>query len=108
MLHLTTVDTSTYLLLQEISGIEIIKNNSQILSELREEIAKIENWNHDAIKEAINDFAASKNLKFKDFGPALRVSLTFSSASAGGVFDVIEILGREECLKRIKGVLLNR
>ncbi len=88
--------------------LEIIKNNSQILSELREEIAKIENWNHDAIKEAINDFAASKNLKFKDFGPALRVSLTFSSASAGGVFDVIEILGREECLKRIKGVLLNR
>lgn len=79
----------------------LIQNNKEILSELKEIISKIENWNHDGIKDAVNNFAAAKNLKFKDFGPALRVVLTFSSASAGGVFDVIEILGKEEVLRRI-------
>jgi len=38
----------------------------------------------------------------KDFGPVLRVILTFSASSAGGVFDIIEILGKEEVLKRFK------
>ena len=37
---------------------EIIKNNSTILSEIRESISKIENWNHDGIKNAVNDFAS--------------------------------------------------
>ncbi len=84
---------------------ELIKNNRQIISELKDSISKIENWNHDGIKEAINNFAVSKNLKIKDFGPSLRVALTFTSASAGGVFDVVEILGKEESVKRINFVL---
>ena len=81
--------------------LEIIKNNSAILLGLKDTIAGVENWNHDGIKEAINNFATSQNLKFKDFGPALRIALTFSSASAGGLFDVIEILGKDESIRRI-------
>jgi len=85
--------------------LEIIKNNSAILLGLKGVIAGVENWNHDGIKESINNFATSQNLKFKDFGPALRIALTFSSASAGGLFDVVEILGKEEISKRINFVL---
>jgi len=88
---------------QEISGadLEIFKNNSSLIAELKIVIAKINNWNHDEIKQVINDFAAAKNLKFKDFGPALRIALTFSASSPGGVFEVMEILGKEEVLKRM-------
>lgn len=84
------------------TDLEIIKNNSSLISEIKEIISKIIDWNHDGIKAAINDYSAAKNLKFKDFGPALRIALTFSSATAGGVFDVIEILGKEEVLKRLE------
>ena len=80
---------------------EILTNSATIISELKDLISKIQNWNHDGIKDAINNYAISKNLKIKDFGPALRIALTFSSASAGGVFDIIEILGKEEVLKRL-------
>ncbi len=85
--------------------LEIIKNNSAIIAELKGAIEKIANWNHDGIKEEINNFALTKNLKIKDFGPALRIALTFSSSSAGGIFDVIEILGKDEIVKRIDFVL---
>ncbi|MFT6333172.1 MAG: glutamyl-tRNA synthetase [Lentimonas sp.] len=81
--------------------VEIIKNNQTIILELKEVLEKIVLWNHDSIKEGINNFAVAKSLKFKDFGKPLRVSLTFSSSSAGGIFDVLEILGKEESLKRI-------
>ncbi|MCE3254971.1 MAG: glutamate--tRNA ligase [Rickettsiaceae bacterium] len=84
--------------------LEILKQNPEIIFELAEAISKIENWNHDEIKNAINNFATSKNLKIKDFGPALRIALTFSSASAGGLFDVIEILGKNEIERRIKQI----
>ena len=80
---------------------EILTNSATIISELKDIISKIQNWNHDEIKDAINNYAISKNLKIKDFGPALRIALTFSSASAGGVFDIVEILGKEEVLKRL-------
>ena len=80
---------------------EILTNSATINSELKDIISKIQNWNHDEIKDAINNYAISKNLKIKDFGPALRIALTFSSASAGGVFDIVEILGKEEVLKRL-------
>jgi len=89
----------------EEKDLEIIKSKSDLLSELKEVLSQIENWNHDGIKESINNFALAKNLKIKDFGPALRIALTFSSASAGGVFDIVEILGKEEISKRINFVL---
>ncbi|MFT7086605.1 MAG: glutamyl-tRNA synthetase [Rickettsiales bacterium] len=84
---------------------EIIKNNQTIILELKEVLEKITSWNHDSIKEEINNFAAAKNLKFKDFGKPLRIALTFSSSSAGGIFDVLEILEKEESLRRINFIL---
>lgn len=73
---------------------EIVKKISKILENLNE-------WNLEKIKEVLNNFANENNLKIKDFGPALRVALTFSGKSAGGIFDVIFILGKKEVLRRI-------
>jgi glutamyl-tRNA synthetase len=84
---------------------QIIKNNLAIILELKEVISKVENWDHNEIKESINNFAKAKNLKIKDFGPSLRIVLTFSSSSAGGIFDIIEILGKDEVLRRVNFVL---
>jgi glutamyl/glutaminyl-tRNA synthetase len=72
-----------------------------LLRDLQKTFSDLNDWSHDAVKNSLNDFAAVKALKIKDFGPVLRIVLTFSAASAGGIFDVVEILGKAEVLKRI-------
>jgi len=93
--------------LQTISetDIKIVIDKKNLLKDIVEIIAKIEVWNHDSIKDYFNKFAFENNLKIKDFGLALRIALTFSSASAVGIFDVVEILGKEQSLKRIENIL---
>jgi glutamyl-tRNA synthetase len=80
---------------------QIILEKKSLISELQEVFVNLNEWNHDGIKNALMSYAESKSLKIKDFGPALRLVLTFSQASAGGIFDVIEILGKEEVVARI-------
>ena len=80
---------------------KLIAEKKSLLVELQKIFADLNDWSHDGIKNSLNNFAAEKGLKIKDFGPLLRVALTFSSASAGGIFDVVEILGKKEVLARI-------
>lgn len=79
---------------------EKISQKIDLLNSIKEIIAKIDDWNHDSIKNSILNYAKENGLKMKEFGPALRIILTFSSSSAGGIFDIIEILGKDEVLKR--------
>lgn len=84
----------------------IIAEKKSLFSELQKLFSDLSDWSHDGIKNSLNDFAAAKNLKIKDFGPLLRIVLTFSSASPGGIFDVIEILEKDEVLARINRALI--
>ncbi len=85
---------------------KIATEKKSLLSELQKLFSDLSDWSHDGIKNSLNDFAAAKNLKIKDFGPLLRIVLTFSSASPGGIFDVIEILEKDEVLARINRALI--
>ncbi len=78
----------------------IILEKKSLLSDLQQIINQIDDWNLDFIKSSILNYATQNNLKMKEFGPALRVIVTFSSSSPGGIFDIIEILGKEEVLER--------
>ena len=80
---------------------QIILEKKSLISELQEIFVNLNEWNQDGIKNALMSYAESRSLKIKDFGPALRLVLTFSQASAGGIFDVIEILGKDEVFARI-------
>lgn len=72
-----------------------------LLADLAGVLANSPSWNHEQIKSCLNQYAISQGLKIKDFGPVLRLALTFSNASAGGIFEIIEILGKQETLRRI-------
>ena len=74
-----------------------------LINDLKNTINNIDKWNLEAIKEAINNYAANNNLKIKDFGPLLRLILTGSNTSSGGIFNIIEILGKKEILARFAG-----
>lgn len=84
---------------------EILQQKAVLIFALGEVFKNLEDWSHDGIKNSLNDFATAQALKIKDFGPALRIVLTFSSASAGGIFDVVEILGKHEVVSRIEFAL---
>jgi glutamyl-tRNA synthetase len=84
---------------------KIIIDKKPILNNLKNQFVNLENWDHDSIKNLINQFCLDNNFKIKDFGLALRASLTYSSASSGGLFEVIELLGKTEFLRRINLVL---
>jgi glutamyl-tRNA synthetase len=84
---------------------KIIAEKKSLIAELQKVFANLNDWNHDGIKNSLNEFATQKNLKIKDFGPLLRIILTFSQASAGGIFDVIEILGKSEVERRVDYVI---
>jgi len=86
---------------------KIIAEKKSLIGDLRVIFNDLEDWSHDGIKNSLNDFANFRGLKIKDFGPVLRLILTFSSSSAGGIFDVIEILGKHEVLARINFALEN-
>lgn len=80
---------------------ELLTSKQDLLAKISSELSSMEIWNHDSIKTSLMDFAKNNEIKIKDFGPALRLALTFSGSSAGGIFDVVEALGRGEVIKRI-------
>ncbi|MFZ9470517.1 MAG: glutamate--tRNA ligase [Rickettsiales bacterium] len=87
------------------NDLQILNQKINIINDLKNIFLEIDLWNHDNIKIKIDEYCQKNNLKIKDFGPVLRIVLTFSSASAGGIFDVIEILGKNEVLNRINLVV---
>lgn len=93
----------------EISDIDqkLINEKKPLLVELQKVFLELNDWSHDGIKNSLNEFANSKSLKIKDFGPVLRIVLIFSSSSAGGIFDILEILGKKEVLTRIELAIKN-
>ncbi len=80
---------------------KIIDEKKILLQNLKDLFLEINDWSHDSIKNNFDDFCKINNLKIKDFGPVLRIALTFSSCSAGGIFEVVELLGKNEVISRI-------
>lgn len=80
----------------------LLNEKAEIIKKIIKVLEGVDDWSLEKIKETLNNFANENNLKIKDFGPALRIALTFSGKSAGGIFDVVFILGKKEVLKRIQ------
>ncbi|MHA1548795.1 MAG: glutamate--tRNA ligase [Alphaproteobacteria bacterium] len=72
-----------------------------LLSELNARLATIDSWNGDTIEATLRTFAADKTLKLGKIAQPLRAALT-GRTSSPGIFDVLAILGRSECLARIE------
>jgi len=57
-------------------------------------------WRHEPLEAALRDFITIKGLKLGVVAQPLRAALTGSTASPG-IFEVMEVLGRDECLGRL-------
>ena len=74
------------------------------LKQFRVTLFEITDWTVEILHETADNFTQSADLKLGKIAQPLRAALTGSNVSPG-VFDVMSVLGREECLGRIDDVL---
>jgi len=74
------------------------------LSSFAQILASLPDWRQETLEEEARKFAESHDLKLGKLAQPLRAALTGSTVSPP-IFDVMEILGRQECLGRINDVL---
>jgi glutamyl-tRNA synthetase len=75
-----------------------------LLHAFRDELAKQEDFSHAALEQLMQQFLQSRNRKIADIIHALRVAVTGKSVGLG-MFDTLEILGKERVLRRIDRTL---
>ena len=71
------------------------------LAGLLPKLAAVEPWSPDALETAIRSFADEAGLKLGKVAQPLRAALTGRTTSPG-IFDVLDVLGREESLARLR------
>jgi glutamyl-tRNA synthetase len=73
----------------------------QTLAALLPRLKAVEPWRPEALEEAIRAFADESGRKLGRIAQPLRAALT-GKATSPGIFDVLDVLGRDESLARIR------
>jgi glutamyl-tRNA synthetase len=76
----------------------------KVLSAFAQTLAAVENWRQDDLEEEGRRFTGDLGIKLGNLAQPLRAAITGSVVSPP-IFEVMQILGREECLARIREVL---
>jgi glutamyl-tRNA synthetase len=72
-----------------------------LLQRLLPGLTAVDGWTAEAVESAVRAFAEAEGAKLGNVAQPLRAALTGSSVSPG-IFEVMEILGRDEALDRIR------
>lgn len=75
-----------------------------LLADVLAVVKDVATWNNDALYAALNEFATARGLKFPQVAMPIRAALTGSSNSPS-ISEIMAILGRDESMKRLEGVL---
>jgi glutamyl-tRNA synthetase len=67
-------------------------------------LGKLDEFSHQGIEALFKEICGEKGIKMGQLGPPVRVALCGGTTSPS-IFEVIEVLGKEETLKRIKRVV---
>ncbi|VAV90856.1 Glutamyl-tRNA synthetase [hydrothermal vent metagenome] len=77
------------------------QGGNDILAQLLPELEAVDDWQFDQLKTLVANFAENNGLKLGKIAPALRAALA-GTTQAPGVFDILDLLGRDEALARIR------
>jgi glutamyl-tRNA synthetase len=72
----------------------------ELIGKLRTALEAVTDWRSDTTEAAMRNFAEQNNLKLGAVAQPLRVALTGRTTSPG-IFDVLAVLGRDQCLARL-------
>ena len=75
-------------------------DNRQLIGRLRSALETAAPWTPETTEAAVRSFAEQNGLKLGQVAEPLRAALTGRTTSPG-IFDVLGVLGREECLSRL-------
>ena len=79
------------------------KDARQLIGGLLKPFNELTNWNKTEIEETLKNFVTCRDIKFGLVAQPLRAALT-GTTSSPDIFEVIEILGKEEVVQRIEAV----
>jgi len=90
---------------EEKAAKKFLKESSlALLSRLRERLGGLAAWDEAVLHGAFTAFMEEQQVKLGKIAQPVRVALTGKTASPG-IFEVMEVLGKERCLARIDRVL---
>ncbi len=75
-----------------------------LLNKIRDALSTVSDWKADVIGEKMQDLAKKEGVKTGEFFMTLRIAITGKKISPP-LNESMEILGKEECIKRIKTLL---
>jgi glutamyl-tRNA synthetase len=75
--------------------------NRKLIGQLHSALEKVETWSGAATEAALRAFAEENSLKLGAVAQPLRAALTGRTTSPG-IFEVLDVLGRQESLGRLK------
>jgi glutamyl-tRNA synthetase len=78
----------------------LVPDNAEHLRALREQIAKVTSWNREALEQQVTSWLTETGLAMKNVAQPARVALT-GKAQSPGLFEVMEVLGKERTLMRL-------
>ncbi len=82
-----------------------LENSPAVLKEAYERLKAMPDWTHDSIHDCLIDVAAEKELKNGTVMWPVRIAAAGKTVTPGGAVEILDILGREESLKRLeKGI----
>ena len=74
---------------------------AQVLAALLPDLEKLSQWTLDDIEAQVRQFTEEQDLKLGKVAQPIRAALTGKTTSPG-VFDVMAVLGKDECIARIR------
>ncbi len=80
------------------------KDTLDLLKNFIPKLVETKDWSHDSLQEMCRLFSENHSLKLAQIAQPLRAAITGRSVSPS-IFEVMEVLGQEECLKRLEDVL---
>lgn len=82
-----------------------VENTRTDLPEIRQRLAAIREWNAENISASLSQFAAEKEIKAGRPMWQARIAISGCAVTPGGPGEIMEILGKEESLRRIDAAL---
>jgi glutamyl-tRNA synthetase len=103
------IELGSYYLAEEVAidpkaGAKFLKPDSRpMLAELADRLSNVPQWDAASIQQAFERVMSERNLALGKIAQPVRVAVTGGSASPG-IFEVLEVLGRERSLARLRRV----
>lgn len=88
---------------EERTKAKVTAETATLLREVAIDLGGVDPWDIATLDKQLRSFAEEKGVKFGDIVHPLRLAVTGSTASPG-IFEVLELLGKEETLTRVEAL----